>query len=171
LIKHNGGWGIHKPFPKQTFIGIDCSSKAIHAVIINAKEEIIAQGKWSSNIKDFPSRFLEIGRNFSMDLSMIKDNTKVSVEAAIYIQNAASTIAIASVVASVRTILDQNNINAVLCDNRHWKKHIIGKGNCNKDAIREFTISKWGDIFSEQDWCDAGCIALWTKRKEKGELI
>ena len=56
-------------------------------------------------------------------------------------------------------------IDSVLSDNRHWKKHIIGKGNCNKTSIKEFTVDKWGDIFSEQDWCDASCIALWIKRR------
>ena len=25
----------------------------------------------------------------------------------------------------------------------------------------EFAVEKWGDIFTEQDYADAACIALW----------
>lgn len=170
FVTEKGNWQFYKPLPKNYYIGIDCSSKAIHAVIVNKREQVIAQGKWASSAKDFPTRFLEIGRNFRSDVSIIDNNAKVAVEAAIYIQNAASTIAIASVVASVRTLLDMRDVDSVLSDNRHWKKHIIGKGNCNKTSIKEFTVDKWGDIFSEQDWSDAACIALWIKRKVEGEL-
>ncbi len=170
FVTEKGNWHFHKALPKTYYIGVDCSSRAIHAVIVNKREQLVAQGKWGSKSKDFSTRFLEIGRNFRSDVSIIDSNANVAVEAAIYIQNAASTIAIASVVASVRTLLDIRDVDAVLCDNRHWKKHIIGKGNCNKIAIKDFTINKWGDVFSEQDYSDAACIALWIKRKVEGEL-
>ena len=47
---------------------------------------------------------------------------------------------------------------------------MLGKGNLNKQAIKEFTVDKWGDVFTEQDGGDAACIALWIKRRHKGEL-
>jgi Holliday junction resolvasome RuvABC endonuclease subunit len=49
-------------------------------------------------------------------------------------------------------------------DNRKWKKVIIGKGNASKSEIMDFSISQWGDLFPEQDYADAACIALWRKR-------
>jgi Holliday junction resolvasome RuvABC endonuclease subunit len=49
-------------------------------------------------------------------------------------------------------------------DNRAWKKVIIGKGNASKSEIMDFAISQWGGVFSEQDYADAACIALWRKR-------
>ena len=30
-----------------------------------------------------------------------------------------------------------------------------------------FAIDKWGDIFKEQDYADAACIALWGLRNFK----
>jgi len=31
----------------------------------------------------------------------------------------------------------------------------------------KFAIDKWGDEFSEQDYADAVCIALWNKRRSR----
>ena len=46
-----------------------------------------------------------------------------------------------------------------------WKKQILGKGNVKKPDIKKFAIDKWGDVFPEQDYADAACIALWNKRR------
>ncbi len=170
MVKNEDGWQIFESFPSVVYMGIDCSSKAVHAVLVDDFETVIAQGKWSSTTKDFSARILEIARKFTKDLSKIKVDTKSAVEAAIFIQNPKSTMEISGVVQGVRILCDQYNIECMPVDNRHWKKYILGKGNLNKQAIKEFTIDKWGDIFSEQDWCDASCIALWIKRRIKGEL-
>ena len=87
-------------------------------------------------------------------------------EAAIFIQNPKSTMEIASVVGGVLLACATNKIGCVSVDNRHWKKHVLGKGNSNKKDIKDFAVDKWGDIFVEQDWADAACIALWRKRRE-----
>jgi len=164
--KSQSDWVFIKRLPKNLYMGIDCSSKAIHAVLIDAKENVVGYGKWGSNSKQFSDRHIEIARKFTNDLSRIQDKTiHVAIEAAIYIQNAASTIAIASVVATARVLLDQQNIDSSLCDNRHWKKLVLGKGNSNKQHIREYTMAKFGDIFSEQDWCDASCLAIYILRE------
>jgi len=72
---------------------------------------------------------------------------------------------IASVVGGVRLACATNHIECLSVDNRRWKKHVLGKGNSNKKDIKEFAIDKWGDLFIEQDWADAACIALWRKRR------
>ena len=46
-----------------------------------------------------------------------------------------------------------------------WKKVIVGSGNASKKDIMAFASDKWGDIFPEQDYADAACIALWAKRR------
>ena len=170
MVKNDGNWQIFKNFPKTVYIGFDCSSKAVHAVIIDAKEQVIAQGKWASKEKDFNLRSIEIARKFTKDLSKIKVRLEAAVEAAIFIQNPRSTMEIAGVVHGVRILCDQRNINCVPVDNRHWKKYVLGKGNANKQDIKAFTIEKWGNIFSEQDWSDAACVALWIKRRNRDEL-
>lgn len=170
MVENDSNWQIFKKFPKTVYMGIDCSSKAVHAVLVDTKETVLAQGKWASSNKDFNIRSLEIARKFAKDLSKIKVDIEAAVEAAIFIQNPRATMEIAGVVHGVRLLCDQHSINCIPVDNRHWKKYILGKGNVNKQAIKEFTIEKWGEIFSEQDWCDASCIALWIKRKKKFEL-
>ena len=159
-----------EPWGRSIFMGIDCSSRAVHVVLVDEHEQIVGQGKWRSSENDFNDRFLEIMQKFNEDLSKITLIQEAAVESAIFIQNPKSTMEIATVVGGVRLICSQHGLECVPVDNRHWKKHILGKGNLNKKAIKEFTIEKWGDVFNEQDWSDAACIALWMKRRTKDEL-
>ena len=169
-MQNESNWQIFEDLPETVYMGIDCSSKAVHAVLVDAAETVVAQGKWASKEKDFSLRSLEIARKFTKDLSKIKVRLEAAVEAAIFIQNPKSTMEIAGVGHGVRILCDQQNVECIPVDNRHWKKYILGKGNANKQAIKEFTVDLWGDVFSEQDWCDAACIALWIKRKNRDEL-
>ena len=43
-------------------------------------------------------------------------------------------------------------------------KSITTLSNGYKNYIKEFAVEKWGDIFPEQDYADAACIALVNKR-------
>jgi Holliday junction resolvasome RuvABC endonuclease subunit len=147
------------------FIGLDCSSLAIHAAIIDDNEDLISLHKWGSKQKTFESRFPEILKEFSKDISKIKEVEFASIEAAIFIQNPKTTIAIANVVGAVWAFLLEQDINTSIIDNRSWKKEIVGKGNAKKEEIKKYAIDKWGEKFPEQDFADAACIALWNKRR------
>ena len=149
------------------YLGLDCSSRAIHGVWLDKTEKILAMLKWRSADLEFDTRFIEISLQFAKDLSKIKVMTEAAVESAIFIQNPKSTMEIASVVGGVRLACATNEVKCLSVDNRHWKKYIIGKGNSNKKDIKEFAVDKWGELFVEQDWADAACIALWRKRCEK----
>ena len=72
---------------------------------------------------------------------------------------------ISSVVACAKYALHRASISVVPVDNRSWKKVIIGKGNAGKPDIKKYAVEKWGDIFPEQDYADAACIALWVKER------
>ena len=156
---------------KELYMGLDCSSKAIHSVWIDNTEQLVTQHKWASKNKDFESRFLDFGEAFLEDISKIKvllgktSTVQAAVESPIYIQNPKATIAIASVAGLVRFICFISDMGCVYVDNTKWKRDIIGKGNASKDEIKEFAIEKWGDNFPEQDYADAACIALWNKRR------
>ena len=147
------------------YLGLDCSSLAIHGATIDDNEDLIALYKWGSKQKSFETRFPEILKQFSKDVSTIKQVEFASIEAAIFIQNPKTTIAIANVVGAVWAFLLDQDINTSIIDNRSWKKEIIGKGNSSKDDIKKFAEEKWGDKFPEQDYADAACIALWNKRR------
>ena len=148
------------------YLGIDCSTKAIHGVVVDDQENIIDQFKWASSEKDFVDRFPEILEKFRNDLSIINNTDMATVEAAIYIQHPRTTLSIAYVVGSVWSSLSSVEICTELVDNRRWKKDILGKGNAKKPDIKQFAVDKWGDVFKEQDFADAACIALWGKRSK-----
>ena len=147
------------------FLGLDCSSLAIHGALIDDNEQVATLYKWGSAEKDFAGRFPEIVVGFSKELSKIKLIDVAAIEAAIFIQNPKTTIAIASVIGAAWAFLVARNIQTTIIDNRKWKKIVLGKGNASKEDIKKFAIEKWGDIFPEQDYADAACIALWNKRR------
>ena len=157
----------------KIYIVFDCSSKAIHGVLLYNDENLIHQQKWAITKKTYHERFLEITTNFWDDNSRIKTilsksrKALVAIEAAIYIQNPHTTLAIASVVGCVDFICHVSGFDTVLIANKKWKKDILGKGNVKKPDILKFAQDKWGDIFEEQDYADAACIALWRKKKEE----
>ena len=149
----------------MNYLGLDCSSLAVHGVIIDDDEKIISMHKWGSKNKDFSQRFPEITLDFFDELSRINNIDKSSIEAAIFIQNPKTTIAIAHVVGAVWLSLLWKGIETNRIENTKWKKIILNKGNASKDDIKQFSIDKWGNIFPEQDYADAACIALYSKRR------
>ena len=58
------------------YLGLDCSSKAVHGIVIDEEENIVLQFKSYGNGSDFDSRFSEIFVNFSVDLTHISGNRK-----------------------------------------------------------------------------------------------
>ena len=150
----------------MNYLGLDCSSLAVHGVIIDDDEKIISMHKWGSKNKEFSQRFQEITLDYSDELSRINNIDKSSIEAAIFIQNPKTTIAIAEEVGAVWLSLlwKSNETNRI--ENTKWKKINLNKGNASKDDIKQFSINKWGNIFPEQDYADAACIALYSKRRE-----
>ena len=143
--------------------GFDCSSKAIHLSLLDADENLVGMEKFASSDKNYEVRFYEILDSFEAYLGII-DISTAPCDSAIYIQNAKATIAIASVVAGVKLQLHRSGTPFASVDNKVWKKIIVGKGNAKKSDIMAFAISKWGEVFPEQDYADAACIALWRKR-------
>ena len=160
---------------KIAYLGVDCSSKAIHAVWIDEDENIILQQKWGSKNKDFLTRFSEFGEDFWADISTITYTLNsyggliACVEAPIFIQNPKATISIASVAGLVWFLCKHYGIQCTYVDNTKWKKDGVGKGNVSKQEIKQYAIEKWGEIFPEQDFADAACIALWAKQEDTNE--
>ena len=153
----------------MNYLGLDCSSKAVHGVIVSDGEEIVSKLKFHSTPKDsFDNRLFQIFDNFSVYLANELEYNDIqcsAIVAAIYIQNARTTMEISGVVSVAKYLLHTKGILCYPVDNRSWKKQILGKGNAGKPDIKNFAVEKWGDIFPEQDYADAACIALWAKRQ------
>ena len=149
----------------KRLLGLDTSSKAIHGVILNKKEELVELHKWSSNKKNSVERFPDIVKEFSVGMSKINIVDYAAIEAAIFVQNRKALISLASVIGATWAILVLNGIDTALIHHAEWKKEILGKGSLKKEDIMSFAKDKWGDKFPEQDYADAACIALWNKRR------
>ena len=149
----------------MNYLGLDCSTLAVHGVLIAPDESIIKQYKWGSKKKSFEERFPEILLGFSEELGRITVIDKAAVEAAIFVQNHKVAITLGYVVGAVWLSLLQAGIETVKIDNKQWKKAVLDKGNATKQDIKDYAIDKWGDIFPDQDSADAACIALWNKRR------
>ena len=153
------------------YVGFDCPSKAIHGVVMDNEFNIIAQHKWASKEKTFEKRFPEFATNFCNDLSKIILNPKtekacVAIEQAVFIQNPRTTVEIANVIGCVRTACYLRGFDVKVVDNTKWKKAVLGKGNSKKSDIMTYAKEKWGDIFPEQDFADAACIAAWAVKED-----
>jgi Holliday junction resolvasome RuvABC endonuclease subunit len=146
------------------YLGLDCSTLAVHGVLLDKNENILKFYKWGSKKKTFEERFPEILLDFFEDLSKIKI-LNASVEAAVYVQNHRIAIKLSYVVGAVWLSLLKAGINTEIIENKEWKKGVLDKGNASKIEIKNFAIEKWGDVFPEQDYADAACIALLTKRR------
>ena len=53
----------------------------------------------------------------------------------------------------------------------HELVHITALDNASKSDILEYANLLWDTSFSEQDWADAACVALWYKNQLEGENI
>ena len=51
------------------YLGLDCSTKAIHGVWLDEEGNILDQRKWASKDKKLDTRFVEILSDFDRDLS------------------------------------------------------------------------------------------------------
>jgi len=155
------------------YVGFDCSSKAIHCVVLDGDSNIVVQKKWGSTEKTFDDRFPEFARNFYRDFSKIiltpTENMFVAIEQSIFIQNPKTTMEIANVIGCVRTACYLRGFDVVVVDNRRWKKVVLGNGNAKKPDIMKYAIDKWGEVFTEQDFADAACIASWRLEEKKNE--
>jgi len=147
-------------------IGLDCSSFAIHVVELDSRGKVKDQQKFASKRKTFDDRFPEIVTSFQAWVSKIEVQPDIGIEAAIYIQNARATISISSIIGAAKAILLAAGFNPVEVNNKSWKKQIIGSGNASKGDIMTYAKNRWGDIFTEQDFADAACIAAWRKENE-----
>ena len=65
--------------------GFDCSSKAIHATLLDSEENIVLMEKFESTDKNYETRFYEILDKFEAYPGII-DISTAAIESAIYIQ-------------------------------------------------------------------------------------
>jgi len=149
------------------YIGIDCSSKTLHIVMLGEDGNILEQIKLESKEKESEKKLRDLLFQF-LDLckfGKFDNNDIFLIEKAIYIQNFWTSLLIAQVVTMTKIILWIYNIKAETVDNRTWKaKCNLGlKGNSNKKLIKEVAIKKWGmDEKLDQDFYDAACIAYYN---------
>jgi len=142
--------------------GIDCSSRAVHATLIDDEGVLIECVKFLATGKTAADRFPDIAKGLAALPDIVYGGT-VAIEKPIYFKNPHSTISISEVVGAVKGILEMSNIPYKIVDNRVWKKEVIGMGNASKEDIMKYAIKYFSSQFVEQDWADAACIAEWSR--------
>ena len=150
------------------YLGLDCSSKGVHGVILDDSANLCLFEKWVSKASDFEARFPEFLKSFYDEVSIIKERfptLRVAIEAPIFIQNPKTTMQIAAVVYTARFICFLHGLECVPIQNKSWKKYVLERGNASKEDIFLYANMMWEDAFKEQDHADAACIALWNKRR------
>ena len=145
------------------YMGIDTSTKALHVVLLNEDGSMHSQTKITNKLKDLDARFLKMSDDLYNFASII-EVTASAIEAAIFIQNPMTTIKLSAVVACAKYALHRAGLSIVPVDNRSWKKTIVGKGNAKKSDIMIHAKKVWGDVFTEQDFADAACVAEWRRK-------
>ena len=146
------------------YIGIDCSSRSAHFVVLDSDEKIILMDKCVDTSKDIEARFNSVCTQFSDYIINTPDlfiGSLATIENPVMIQNVKATISITNVIAGVKRELFRNNISYWAVDNKSWKKDVLANGSASKEEILKFAEIKWGKVFTEQDYADAACIALW----------
>ena len=152
----------------EKYVGIDCSSKAVHLVVLDGKEQLIDKFKWESKLKTADARFLDIVDQVHEGLEDLTNANLICIEESLYVQNPWSTRTITAIIYSIIYFAHNYDIKCTTVNNSTWKKNIVGKGTCKKSDILKYSEGKWEkDSFDEQDYADAACIALHGLREEK----
>jgi len=150
------------------FIGVDCATKRIDIVVLDRKKNWVSSASLSTDEVDIDRRLVALYADLYATLSakIIKGNYDdffAAVENPIYIQNVKVTVSIAQTVAGVKIALGNLGVSFVGIDNRAWKKAVLGDGNSDKEKIKAFAITLWGeDKIKSQDLADSACLALWA---------
>ena len=142
--------------------GIDCSSRAVHATLIDDEGVLIESVKFDAKGKKALDRFPDIAKGLAALPDIVYGGT-VAIEKPLYFKNPHSTISISEVVGAVKGILEISHIPYRTVDNRVWKKEVVGMGNASKEDIMKYATKHFSSQFVEQDWADAACIAEWSR--------
>ncbi len=154
----------------MSYLGIDCSTEAIHLAFLTDDGEVDYTESVSGGAsKDRNERFYQMIQRFRMALSEVPGDTTATVEAPIHIQNALTTIGLAQVVGGVKLSLRDADIFFFEVDNKLWKKGVLGMGNASKEHIKKFAIKRWKIPKDwDQDFYDSVCIAYWGYMRFSG---
>lgn len=141
--------------------GVDTSSKAVHVVVVDLQGNILLMEKFVSKEPDSDERFFTIhGKMAASWLWAYMDF--IAIEKPIYIQNPQSTVMLSKMVASTQLVVyDRSLAQQELVGNTTWKKEVVGTGRAKKEDILAWAENHSGQVFEEQDFADAYCIALW----------
>ena len=115
--------------------GLDCSSRAVHATLIDDEGVLIESVKFLAVGKTAADRFPDIAKGLAALPDIVYGGT-VAIEKPLYFKNPHSTISISEV---------------------------VGMGNASKEDIMKYATKHFSSQFVEQDWADAACIAEWSR--------
>ena len=120
------------------YIGIDCSSRSAHFVVLDINEKIILMDKCVDASKDVEARFNSVCTQFNDYILKQPElflDSVATIENPVMIQNVKATITITNVIAGIKRELFRNDISYWAVDNKSWKKDVLGNGAASKEEI------------------------------------
>jgi Holliday junction resolvasome RuvABC endonuclease subunit len=148
--------------PNPRYIaGIDTSSKAVHMVVLLPNGKLAMTIKWASKAKDSDERLHEIFDPMWDDIGL-KTIAFVAIEKPIYIQNPNSTVMLSKIVGCTQLMMGFHDVKYELVGNTTWKKEVLKSGRASKEEILAWAEEDAGQVFEEQDFADAYCIAKYA---------
>ena len=152
------------------FLGVDCATKRIDAVIIDRKKNWKTSISIATDETDIDLRLTDLYEKFAKatNETILQAEPQwilAGIENPIYVQNVKVTVSITQTVACAKIIMHLAGIKFFGIDNRAWKKAVLGDGNSDKNKIRAFAEVLWGTNIKSQDLADAACIALWCHQR------
>ena len=143
--------------------GVDCSTKKIAIFYINS-DGTCETTEIVSTKEDTSARIEEMFKVVSEEMKRRKPNM-VYVENSPYLQNIKVTLAIHSVVDSVRFACVLAKVPMQTIEVTSWKKDVLGNGRADKTQIMTWAKAKYGQAITSQDLADASAIAEYGARR------
>lgn len=145
-------------------MGIDCSSKSVDFVLLDARGGFSKKGRIETDSEDFDNKLFDLENKFMVvfDDELEKYNIETAIiEGPIFYGNPKTSFGIAQIITMVKLILHNRNIDSFTVDNKSWKKSVLGNGAASKEEIAKFAKLKWNNKVETQDEFDAASIAFY----------
>jgi crossover junction endodeoxyribonuclease RuvC len=144
--------------------GVDCSTKKIAIFYINS-DGSCETTEITSKKEDTSVRINDMFEAVCAEMKRRKPDM-VYVENSPYLQNIKVTLAIHSVVDSVRFACVLAKVAMQTIEVTSWKKDVLGNGRAEKSQIMAWAKAKYGEkVITSQDLADASAIAEYGARR------
>ena len=150
-------------------VGIDASLTGTGLVIIDKSCEVLFEELISSSSKDdIESRLIDISDRIFSKIEKYKDLT-ICIEGLSFGSRGQATLDLAGLHFYLRTILFRDKYLFYVIPPTTLKRYVTGGGQCQKNLMLLKCYKKFGVEFSNDNLCDAYCLARYGLENYMGK--